>query len=86
MFAQVTAAAAGDGVDLRFDDVVVANSRRAHRLLHAALTADPTGELEAFAEALATVWAEVHPEPEPLAFVAVDAGTTAQACGVDGCD
>jgi predicted DsbA family dithiol-disulfide isomerase len=43
MFAQVAGVAAGEGLDLLFDDVVVANSRRAHRLLHAAMAADTGG-------------------------------------------
>ena len=43
MFGQVAQAAATEGRSLRFDTLAVANSRRAHRLLHAALKADPSG-------------------------------------------
>lgn len=45
MFAQVQQAAATEGLTLDFDTVQVANSRRAHRLLHAAQHADETGRL-----------------------------------------
>ena len=45
MFGQVQQAAATEGLTLDFDTVAVANSRRAHRLLHAAMDADPTGRL-----------------------------------------
>ena len=43
MFARVSGAAAPDGVQLNFDALVVANSRRAHRLLQQAELSDPTG-------------------------------------------
>ena len=43
MFARVSAAAAPDGLKLDFDSLVVANSRRAHRLLQQAKRADPSG-------------------------------------------
>jgi predicted DsbA family dithiol-disulfide isomerase len=45
MFARVSAAAAPDGVKLNFGTLVVANSRRAHRLLQQAKAADPSGRL-----------------------------------------
>lgn len=45
MTAQVAAAAAPDGVAYDFDTVQVANSRRAHRLLHHARRADPSGRV-----------------------------------------
>ncbi len=44
MFDHVQAAASTEGLRLDFDQVKVANSRRAHRLLHAARTADQTGQ------------------------------------------
>lgn len=40
MFAQVNQAAATEGLHLNFDTVKVANSRRAHRVLHAARAAE----------------------------------------------
>ncbi|MBI4900657.1 MAG: DsbA family oxidoreductase [Actinobacteria bacterium] len=43
MFDQVKAAGAPEELTLDFDTIKVANSRRAHRLLHAAQDADPTG-------------------------------------------
>ncbi len=46
MFAHVADAAASEGLTMDFDTLVVANSRRAHRLLHAAADADPTGALQ----------------------------------------
>jgi predicted DsbA family dithiol-disulfide isomerase len=45
MTAQVAAAGAPDGVSFDFDALQVANSRRAHRLLHEARRADPSGQL-----------------------------------------
>ena len=45
MFARVSAAAAPDGVRLAFDDLVVANSRRAHRLIQQAKLSDPSGRM-----------------------------------------
>ena len=45
MFARVATAAAPDGVELNFDTLVVANSRRAHRLLQQAKLSDPSGRL-----------------------------------------
>lgn len=45
MFRTVESAAASEGLVLHFDTAVVANSWRAHRLLHAAGNADPTGRL-----------------------------------------
>ncbi len=45
MTAQVAAAAAPDGVTYDFDSVQVANSRRAHRLLHHARRCDPSGRV-----------------------------------------
>ncbi len=43
MFGHVAQAAATEGLTMDFDTLKVANSRRAHRLLHAAKDADPTG-------------------------------------------
>jgi predicted DsbA family dithiol-disulfide isomerase len=43
MMGRVADAAAGDGLSLDFGNLVVANSRRAHRLLQLAKVADPTG-------------------------------------------
>ncbi len=43
MFSRVSAAAAPDGLTLDFDTLVVANSRRAHRLLQRAKLSDPSG-------------------------------------------
>ena len=45
MFGHVSAAAASEGLTMDFDTLQVANSRKAHRLLHAAQEADPTGRL-----------------------------------------
>jgi len=45
MFARVRSAAAPDGVVLNFDSLVVANSRRAHRLLQQAKLSDPSGRI-----------------------------------------
>ena len=45
MFGHVSAAAASEGLTMDFDTLQVANSRKAHRLLHAAQQADPTGRL-----------------------------------------
>jgi predicted DsbA family dithiol-disulfide isomerase len=43
MFSHVEAAAATENLSLDFDTIKVANSRKAHRLLHAAQDADPSG-------------------------------------------
>ena len=43
MFSHVQAAAATEDLTLDFDTIKVANSRKAHRLLHAAQEADPSG-------------------------------------------
>jgi predicted DsbA family dithiol-disulfide isomerase len=43
MFTHVEAAAATENLTLDFDTITVANSRKAHRLLHAAQDADPSG-------------------------------------------
>jgi len=43
MFSHVEAAAATENLTLDFDTIRVANSRKAHRLLHAAQDADPSG-------------------------------------------
>jgi predicted DsbA family dithiol-disulfide isomerase len=43
MFSRVEAAAATEGLSVDVDTIKVANSRRAHRLLHAAQDADPSG-------------------------------------------
>ena len=43
MFSHVEAAAATENLTLDFDTIKVANSRKAHRLLHAAQDADPSG-------------------------------------------
>jgi predicted DsbA family dithiol-disulfide isomerase len=45
MTEQVAAVGAADGLTLNFDTLAVANSRRAHRLLHAAEQHDPSGSL-----------------------------------------
>lgn len=45
MFEHVAQAAATEGLTMDFDTVVVANSRRAHRLMHAAADIDPSGEV-----------------------------------------
>lgn len=45
MFTHVAEAAASEGLTMNFDTLAVANSRRAHRLLHAAQDADPTGRI-----------------------------------------
>jgi predicted DsbA family dithiol-disulfide isomerase len=49
MFAHVTEQAAGEGLDYKFDDVVVANSFNAHQLIHLAAT---EGKADAVKEAL----------------------------------
>lgn len=41
MFGQVAQAAASEGLTMDFDSLAVANSRRAHRLLHAAASVSP---------------------------------------------
>jgi len=43
LFSHVEAAAATENLTLDFDTIKVANSRKAHRLLHAAQDADPSG-------------------------------------------
>ncbi|QIK71187.1 DsbA family oxidoreductase [Propioniciclava coleopterorum] len=169
MFAHVARAAATEDLTMDFDTLVVANSRRAHRLLHAARDADPTGgvqrrledalfrahftdgesisdadvlvrlavaagmdadlaraalddperdaqvaadiarasqlgisgvpffvladkygisgaqPLEAFTQALAQVWDEIHPRVEPLKVPGLEGFSGGQACGPDGC-
>lgn len=45
MIGHVAAQAAGEGLTMDFDALQVASSRRAHRLLHEAHHADPTGRL-----------------------------------------
>ncbi|MDO5495196.1 MAG: DsbA family oxidoreductase [bacterium] len=45
MFGHVIQAAASEGLPMDFDSLKVANSWRAHRLLHAATQTDPTGAL-----------------------------------------
>jgi predicted DsbA family dithiol-disulfide isomerase len=45
MVAQVTGVGAGDGLPFDFPALVVANSRRAHRLIQAAIAADASGAL-----------------------------------------
>jgi predicted DsbA family dithiol-disulfide isomerase len=45
MTGQVAAVGAADGLTLNFDTVAVANSRRAHRVLHAAQRHDPSGRM-----------------------------------------
>lgn len=170
MFARVSDVAAEEGLTLRFEDIAVANSRRAHRLLHEAMAADATGAIAwdlkkrlfaahftkgesisdpdvlvrlaseahldeasarasleskarddevqadlarasqlgiqgvpffvfadkyaisgaqptaAFSQALETVWAEDHPEPETFTLVGSAAGGGEPACRIDGCD
>lgn len=49
MFAHVTEQAKGEGLDYKFDDVVVANSFNAHQLIHLAAT---QGKADAVKEAL----------------------------------
>lgn len=44
MIGQVAAVGASDGLAFDFDALAVANSRRAHRLLHRAQQLDPSGE------------------------------------------
>ncbi len=46
MFGQVAQAAASEQLTMNFDTVAVANTRRAHRLLHAALAADDSGTVQ----------------------------------------
>lgn len=43
MVSQVAGVGAGDGLPFAFDALVVANSRRAHRLIQAAVAEDPSG-------------------------------------------
>ena len=45
MFGHVTQAAASEGLTMDFDSLAVANSRKAHRVLHAAMDADPSGRV-----------------------------------------
>ena len=45
MFGHVSAAAASEGLTMDFDTLAVANSRKAHRVLHAAMDADPSGRV-----------------------------------------
>ena len=45
MFGHVTQAAASEGLTMDFDTLAVANSRKAHRVLHAAMDADPSGRV-----------------------------------------
>ncbi|HEY3337738.1 MAG TPA: DsbA family oxidoreductase [Propionicimonas sp.] len=83
MFTRVSAAAAPDGLKLGFDTLVVANSRRAHRLLQQAKLSDPSGR---------TTWKlevalfEAHfsdgrniGDPSTLVELAVGAGLDADA-------
>ena len=168
MFVQVADAAASEGLTLDFDALAVANSRRAHRLLHAARDVGPQaaweleralfrahfteGEsiadaevlvrlaaavgvdadsartaledpardaqvaadidqaaqlgvrgvpffvfaekygisgaqpFEVFTQALAQVWAEVHPVVQPLAVPGLEGFEGGEACGPEGCD
>lgn len=83
MFEQVKQTAAQDGLTMNFDTLVVANSRRAHQVLHAALNADPSGDLMrrlklALFKAHFTDGASIS-DPEVLVTVATEAGLDAQA-------
>lgn len=83
MFAQVAATGAASGVELRFDDVAVANTRRAHRLLHEAAHADPSGrtmwQLKKLLFAAHFVHGERISDPEVLVRLATEAGLAAGA-------
>lgn len=86
MFTRVSAAAAPDGLRLGFDTLVVANSRRAHRLLQQAKLSDPSGrttwKLEvALFEAHFTDGRNIG-DPATLVELAVGAGLDADAARV----
>ncbi len=83
MFAQVQAAAATEELALDFDSIQVANSRKAHRLLHAAQDADATGRT-AWALKIALFRAhftqgESISDVETLVRIAAEAGLDATA-------
>lgn len=83
MFAGVAAVGAKAGLDLRFDDVAVANSRAAHRVLHEAQHADPSGrtawELKKLLFAAHFSQGERISDPEVLVRLAAQAGLDAEA-------
>jgi len=86
MFTRVSAAAAPDGLRLGFDTLVVANSRRAHRLLQQAKLSDPSGrttwKLEvALFEAHFTDGRNIG-DPATLVELAAGAGLDADAARV----
>lgn len=78
MFEQVRAAGATEGLVLDFDRVQVANSRRAHRLLHAARVEDQQGDtMHRLKMALLKAHftdGESTGDPEVLVRLAVEAG------------
>src|SRR5664280_1518496 len=81
MFSHVEAAAATENLSLDFDTIRVANSRKAHRLLHAAQDADPSGRS---AWALKTALFRAHctggetiSDTDTLVRVAAEAGLDA---------
>jgi predicted DsbA family dithiol-disulfide isomerase len=78
MFSHVEAAAATENLSLDFDTIKVANSRKAHRLLHAAQDADPNGR-SAWALKIALFRAhfaggETISDPDTLVRLADEAG------------
>jgi len=78
MFAHVEAAAATEDLRRDFDSIKVANSRKAHRLLHAAQDADPSGR-SAWALKIALFRAhfaggETISDPDTLVRLADEAG------------
>ncbi|MGO4956107.1 DsbA family oxidoreductase [Luteococcus sp. Sow4_B9] len=86
MFGQVRAAGASEGLVLDFDSVQVANSRRAHRLLHAARVEDPSG---AVARTLKIALLKAHftdgesiSDPEVLVRIAGQAGMDADKAAI----
>ncbi|MFT3875883.1 MAG: DsbA family oxidoreductase [Propioniciclava sp.] len=81
MFAQVAEAAAGDGLTMDFDALSVANSRRAHRLLHAARDVSPQAawDLERALFGAHFTDGESIADAEVLVRLAVEAGLDAEA-------
>ena len=81
MFSHVEAAAATENLTLDFDTIKVANSRKAHRVLHAAQVADPSGRiawnLEAALFKAHFTAGETISDPDTLVRLAAEAGLDA---------
>ena len=78
MFSHVEAAAATESLTLDFDTIKVANSRKAHRLLHAAQDADASGRtawaLKSSLFQAHFVGGETISDPDTLVRLAAEAG------------